>query len=186
MMHYPFHEEYRDAHMSKIIQNEEVMNKLMKWFENPEYIFYFTGKIGTGKTYFVSAIYNRWIEEKKNVRAYTESNFLSHLKTGFKDNIDSSYEIKRLCDCDIFILDDMGHSRINEWQKDMLFEFIDIRSSMKRPTLITSNLSKKDISSAFDDRLASRLYASRNTIVYSDGEDRRSMINFGKSIDKNV
>lgn len=179
-MDYPFHEEYRFANMPSIIQNDEVMNKLHKWFEKPEYIFYFTGKIGTGKTYFVSAIYNRWVEEKKNVRAYTESKFLSHLKNGFKENTDSAYEIQRLCECDIFILDDLGHSRINEWQRDMLFEFIDIRSSMRKPTLITSNLSRKDISAAFDERFASRLYASRNTIVYCDGEDRRSMINFGK------
>lgn len=179
-MNYPFYDEYKEASMASIIQSDEVINKLFKWFEKPEYIFYFTGKVGTGKTYFAAAVYNRWISEGKNVRAFTESKFLSHLKVGMSDNMDSAYEIQRLCNCDILILDDLGHSRLTDWQREQLFELIDIRSSMRRPTMITSNLLKQDIISLFDDRLASRIFASRNTIVYSGEEDRRSMVDFGK------
>lgn len=180
MISYPFHEEYKESRMSEIIQSDDIMDKLLNWFRNPQYIFYFTGNVGTGKTYFVSAIYNEWIEQRKNVRAYTEDDFLSHLKVGFKDNNDATYEIKRICECDYFILDDMGHCRMNEWQRDMIFNLIDIRSSMKRPTLITSNLQKKDLLNTYNERMASRVYASRNTIIVSTGPDRRSILNFGK------
>jgi DNA replication protein DnaC len=178
-MEYPFHEEYKNAQMSKIYQDDETMTKLLNWFKNPEYIFLFTGYVGTGKTYFVSAIYNHWIDEKKNVRAYTEDSFLSHLKSGFKEGIDAVYEIKRLCECDIFILDDLGHSRMNEWQRDMIFNLIDIRSSMRRPTLITSNLMKSDFMEIYGSRLTSRMFSYRNTIVINKGEDRRQIENFG-------
>ena len=61
-----------------------------------------------------------------------------------------------------------------------LFAMVDIRCSMKRPTLITSNLLKTDLLSTFNERFASRIYACRNTVVTSMGEDRRNMIDFGK------
>lgn len=174
-MDYPFHEEYETAKMSEIYQDEEIINRLLTWYKDPKYIFLFTGNVGTGKTYFAAAMYNHWIEEKKNVRAFTEDNFLSHLKVGFKENMDAGHEIKRLCECDIFILDDLGHCRMNDWQKEIMFNLIDIRASMKRPTLITSNLMKSDFKEVFGDRMTSRLFASRNTIIINQGEDRRQM-----------
>lgn len=176
---YPFHEEYKSAKVSDIVQDEQLMDKLTPWFKMPKYIFYFGGKVGTGKTFFVSAIYNHLKDLDKYVRAFTEADFLSHLREGM-DKIDAIAEINRLCDCDIFILDDLGSSSMTPWQKEVLFTMVDIRSSMKRPTLITSNLLKQDLIDTFSERMASRIYASRNTIVTSMGEDRRQALDFGK------
>lgn len=177
---YPFHEEYQKASLPKIIQEDDIINKLNAWYEKPQYLFYFTGKVGTGKTYFASAIYNRCIESKLNVRAFTEANFLSHLREGM-DKIDAIAEVNRLCSCDIFILDDLGSSSMTPWQKENLFTMIDIRCSTKKPTIITSNLLEKDLFDTFSERFASRVYNSRNCIVTSMGEDRRKALDFGKS-----
>lgn len=178
---YPFHEEYKKAAMPKISQENDIMDKLAIWYEKPQYIFYFTGKVGTGKTFFASAIYNRCIESGLNVRAFTEANFLSHLREGM-DKIDAIAEINRLCDTDIFILDDLGSSSMTPWQKEVLFTMVDIRSSMKRPTLITSNLLKADLISTFSERFASRIYGARNMVVTSMGDDRRQVLNFGEPV----
>lgn len=180
MKQYPFHEEYKDAKVSDIIQGEDLMNKLTPWFNKPKYMFYFTGKVGTGKTYFVSAMYNHLKDLNKNVRAFTEADFLSHLREGM-DKIDAIAEVNRLCDCTIFILDDLGSSSMTPWQKEVLFTMVDVRSSMDRPTLITSNLSKQDLIDTFSERFASRVFAVRNTIAVSMGEDRRQIENFGKN-----
>jgi DNA replication protein DnaC len=177
---YPFHEEYQKASMPKIIQEDEIINKLNAWYKKPQYLFYFTGKVGTGKTYFAASIYNLCVENKVNVRAFTEANFLSHLREGM-DKIDAIAEVNRLCECDVFILDDLGSSSMTAWQKENLFTMVDIRCSMKRPTLITSNLLKQDLHDTFSERFSSRIYAARNVVVTSMGEDRRLDINFGKT-----
>lgn len=176
---YPFHEEYLDAVMPRIIQEKEIMDKLEVWYAKPKYLFYFTGKVGTGKTYFAASIYNRCIESKLNVRAFTEANFLSHLREGMT-TIDAIAEVNRLCESDIFILDDLGSSSMTPWQKENLFTMIDIRCSTKKPTIITSNLLKQDLLETFSERFASRVYSARNCVVTSMGEDRRQILNFGK------
>lgn len=176
---YPFHDEYKDSCLARVVQSDDIIEKLMKWYENPKYLFYFTGKVGTGKSYFASAIYNRCIESKLFVRAYTEANFLSHLREGMS-KIDAIAEVNRLCECSVFILDDLGSSSMTDWQKENLFYMIDIRTATKRPTLITSNLNKNDLLNIFGERFSSRVYAFRNTIIESNGEDRRQIENFGE------
>lgn len=179
-MKYPFHDEYKDATMSKILQEDEIINKLNEWFKNPEYLFFFTGPVGTGKTYFASAVYNEYIERKMNVRCYSEPVFLSHLKNGFAFDVDADYETDRLCGCDVMIIDDLGTSMMTDWQKEKLSLLIDLRSGMKKSTLITSNLTQREIKDTFGQRTESRLFASRNTVVYSKGGDRRAIPNFGR------
>ena len=161
------------AHLSKIEQSKEVMQKLMSWMKKEGDIFYFSGNVGTGKSYFASAFYNHLKETNREVRAISEAKLFSLLRGAIGNDFDASGELERICDVDYFILDDFGSSMLTDWQKSVLFELINIRYESRLPTLITSNLTREQIRETFPERLESRIYAARNTIVELSGEDRR-------------
>ena len=170
---YEFSNEHKDAHLSKIEQNQEIINALFEWVKNPKNILFFCGNVGTGKSYFCSAFKNHIKEKKLNIRDYSEQYFFSELKQTIQMDWDPLRRIKDICECEYVILDDMGSSKMTEWQKEMLSEFIDLRYSSGLPTLITSNLDRSGIRNEFTPRFYSRLFAEKNVIIEQDGHDRR-------------
>lgn len=170
---FPFGKILEDAHMAKIQQSPEIIEKLSAWIESDKNIFYFCGNVGTGKTYFCAAWYNYLLEQGKHVRAFNEYKLFGHLRAVIQKNWDPMVELEKVCDSPYLILDDMGSSSMTDWQKDMLFEFINMRVDSALPTLITSNLTRKNIKETFHERLESRIYSAKNTIVELNGEDRR-------------
>ena len=73
--------------------------------------------------------------------------------------------IEYLTDDDLVIFDDLGSSGYTDWRKEVLFEFIDLRYSSKKPTIITSNLTRQGLVTAVGERGVDRLLASENTII---------------------
>lgn len=174
--HFPFGKTLEDAHLAKIQQSKEIMDKLFKWIKEDKNIFYFCGNVGTGKTYFCAAWYNSLKEQGKTIRAFTEYKLFSHLRSVIQKNWDPVIELEKICETKYMILDDMGSSAMTDWQKDILFEFVNMRTESGLPTLITSNLMRKDIKETFHERFESRIYAAKNTIAELVGEDRRQSI----------
>lgn len=85
-------------------------------------------------------------------------------------------KMRYLTDDDFLILDDIGSSGINDWRKEVLFDFLDSRYETGLPTFLTSNLKRKEIREGFGERFESRLFASENTIYELNGPDwRQSM-----------
>lgn len=175
---HPFGDDYISAHLSKVEQDDEVMNKIIPWFSKPKNILYFCGNVGTGKTYLSAAWYNELHDQKKNVRVFKEYYLFAHLREIISKGWDWNIELNRLCEVPYFILDDMGSSQITDWQKEVLFSFLDNRYSSSYPTMITSNLIYEDIKSNFPERFVSRIYAAKNTIIELTGEDRRMRTDF--------
>lgn len=178
MLHdnFVFGNQYRNAHIAKIEQGESISSKILIWLKNPKYIFYFCGNVGTGKTYLAASWYNHLLEEKKNVRAFTEQSLFSKLRGVISQDWDPSTEMANICEADHLILDDLGSSSMTDWQKEMLFQLVDIRLACTMPTLITSNLTFREINEKFHPRFASRLYAAKNTIIELKGHDRRKVL----------
>src|SRR5258708_1082399 len=162
---HPFSREGRNAHLSSIEQDPEVMEILTRWVLKPHDVLYFCGNVGTGKSYFASAWYNHLREQERSVRAFSGYEFFAALREVMKNNWDWERELIRLCENDYFILDDMGNSQMTDWQKDVLFSFLDERTRSHKPTLITSNIRSKEIRSYFSDRFVSRLFAAKNIII---------------------
>lgn len=171
---YEFGNIYNDAHLAKLHQSEENTKTLCDWSKEPKNILFFCGNVGTGKTYFCAAWYNALRETRKNVRAYSEQHFFRELKQMIQLDWDPLYRIKIICDAEYVILDDLGSSKMTEWQKEMLSEFLDLRFASGLPTLITSNLDSKGIREQFTPRFHSRLFSEKNTIVEQNGSDRRN------------
>jgi DNA replication protein DnaC len=171
-----FGTDYDNACLSKYVLPDDYLIRISNWVKFPSGLLYFAGNPGLGKTYFSVAFCKLLINRKKNFRCFTEKSFMSHLKYKMgNENIDPEYEIKRLCEVEYFVLDDVaGSEQMTDWQKDIFYSFVDHRVSNNLPTLITSNLYSDDLSRKFQNpRLLSRLKASKNVFIELHWIDKR-------------
>ena len=71
----------------------------------------------------------------------------------------------------LLILDDLGAEKVSDWSASNVCMILDERIAECRATIVTSNLSGRDIHDAGDERLASRLGGMEQMTV--TGQDRR-------------
>lgn len=166
-----FHREFWGAHLSKINLSDEIIEKINAWVMNPKYILFFASTPGIGKTYLSAAMCKNWIEKKYPWHYFDEKRLFSLLRLKIQENQDYAYELKRLCDCPFFILDDLLSSQLTDWQKEILIDLIDMRwgAGEDKATLITSNFPLNSIQQTFGgvagDRIKSRLNDHRNIVI---------------------
>lgn len=79
-------------------------------------------------------------------------------------------ELDRLADFGVLILDDLGATRINDWDAETLCGVLDERWKFGRPTIITTNVA--DVRGMVGERIASRL-GGNCALVTMDGPDMR-------------
>lgn len=125
------------------------------------------GTAGVGKTYLCSALLAELHDKVSSIRAYDERKFLRliRLSIGSSSNGDYLHYMQTLIDDDIIILDDIGSSGHTDWREEVLTDAIDYRYEEMSPTIITSNLSKKEFYDVYGQRISSRLFATENTII---------------------
>ncbi|MFF3554622.1 ATP-binding protein [Streptomyces tsukubensis] len=90
----------------------------------------------------------------------------------------SERELRRLCDVQFLLLDDLGTTRVTEWTEEITYRLINHRYNHCLPTVITSNLPARsdhgpDLTDFVGDRVASRLAEMVTALVPMVGTDRR-------------
>lgn len=142
--------------------------------KDPKNFLVFLSKPGIGKTYLCAALTEWALETFRSLRYHRERDLLAKLRQGIADG-DGDYAkaLEYYIDDDLIILDDVG-SGINpekhtnrdlEWRAEILFSFLDYRYNSMKPTVITSNFSKRLFESVYSERIASRLFAAENKII---------------------
>ena len=166
----------KNACLSKVNLDEESAAKLSTWVEKPTDFLLYLGSPGCGKTYFCASMINLFKEKRFHYLFNFERDFLACLRNQVDQGFDPIFEIEKICEIPFVIIDDMGSARadnLTDWQRDMLFTFVDIRAMSRLPTIITSNHYLKDIKNNFEQRFYSRLAAKRNTILELKADDLR-------------
>lgn len=126
------------------------------------------GDVGVAKTW------NVWEVLERAVRAGYMGAILFATPAHWQEVVGPPSDRDRLREmraADVLVLDDLGSTRINEWQREILLAVVDERWQHARPTVITSNLD--DFDGALGDRLTSRL-GDGATVVTLEGEDLRA------------
>lgn len=98
------------------------------------------GTVGNGKTFTASIIANELCRKGYKVVMLHITEALS--KIGQFDNEAFKNEI---ADCDLLVLDDFGVSRETEYKNEQLNSLIDIRYSVKKPIIITTNKTREEL-----------------------------------------
>lgn len=157
----------------------------IEWMNNPKNMLIYHGVAGCGKTKFCAALTEWAFLNFHSFRKYRELDLLSKLRNSMKDDHGADYSqvLEHMIDDDLVILDDVG-SGINpdkitykdlEWRREIFFNFLDNRYNTMRPTIITSNFTRREFNEIYSERIASRLFAAENKFItmFGDGLDQR-------------
>ena len=169
-----------NACLSKIELPDDCLDKIISWMKDPKYFLVFCGNPGVGKTYLCHAINNFRKDAKKYCWYLKEQELFSKLRDVIKENQDYTHKVREICENEFLILDDLCSSTMTDWQKEVLFTFVDERCENCLPTVITSNLyinkqnfDKKSMLTEFSSRFVSRMSSARNMIIELEWKDKR-------------
>lgn len=119
------------------------------------------GSVGTGKTHLANAICHRLAEEERHikVRMETVTEIIRHYRSSY--NKDSGVTEQGAIDYysgrDLLIIDELGTSKGDDKELNILFEIINNRYESKLPTVIISNLSMPEVKETLGQRIIDRL-----------------------------
>lgn len=148
-----------------------------------------TGPRGTGKTHFLCACLKHVILEE--ARSNDPEIFINPKKLPaeflpvpeFMLELRQSYEqstpyteaevLRKYSRINLLVLDDLGAERVSDWSIQMLYLLLDRRNRDLKQTMISSNLSLREIADNFDDRVASRIAEECQPVKFR-GQDKRT------------
>jgi DNA replication protein DnaC len=127
------------------------------------------GTIGTGKTGNAWATWPHLVALgwTGSWRATTEQGYLDLLLPGGDRQIAHTLE-----QADVLLLDDIGGTTVSDWSRGRLFTLLDARWAGGLPTVLTSNLTGKQLTLHLGERTVSRLGHHVLTVTLT-GPDRR-------------
>lgn len=132
----------------------------------------FYGSVGTGKTFMAGCIVNALLNKGYSclVTSFARiTNTLSGMYEGKQQYLDD------LVKYDLLVIDDLASERDTEYMNEVVFNIIDMRYKTKRPLIITTNLTRKDLEEP-ENVGKQRIYSRLLDMCYPvevDGVDRR-------------
>lgn len=133
-----------------------------------------TGETGLGKTHLSESIANLIVENGFEIFRINSTELFRNLNAEYFKKVDNGTSlIDKIRDVDLFILDDLGAEIDSIVVIPMLYNIIDTRLNMQKPTIITTNLTIEKIEQKYKDKIASRLI-SYNWLKFA-GRDIRQI-----------
>lgn len=107
----------------------------------------FYGGTGRGKTTLACCIANRLTDKGVNVKVMSVNAMIQRVKDSYRNKGENGEtEIKaEIKNASLLILDDLGAEYKTEWSACFLYEIIDERYRTGKPTIVTTNLSLRQL-----------------------------------------
>lgn len=135
----------------------------------------FYGTTGLGKTYLCNCIAKSLLDKNKIViyqTAFTILDILENRRFGKGDKELGSFQYDLLFDADLLIIDDLGTEVSNTFTNAEIFNIVNTRLLKGKKTIISTNLTPKEISDIYTDRVFSRIFDKFNPLKFY-GNDLR-------------
>lgn len=135
-----------------------------------------TGETGLGKTHLSLAIAGAVVEKGFGVVYGSAQKLFARMereKFGKSDQPDGTTEAM-LETCDLLILDDLGAEYATQLSKAQLGSLIDTRMLSGKPTIISTNLSIRQLEERYSRRIASRIIGEYAILMFA-GRDIRQL-----------
>ena len=141
---------------------------------------FFNGAPGLGKT-FLSACIARVVAENGYSVIYdtATSIFMKFEDAKFmrtEDHEEARNEVKRLTQCDLLIMDDLGTEMTTAFTVSALYELVNTRLLANRKTIISSNLAIYELRNKYSEQIMSRLEGEYQVLTFR-GDDIRKKKN---------
>ncbi|MGN0632374.1 MAG: ATP-binding protein [Oscillospiraceae bacterium] len=134
----------------------------------------FEGQTGLGKTFLSSCIAKSVAQRGYLVAFGSVSDFLRQIENEHFNNVEGD-TLGTLIEADLVIIDDLGSEFISPFYESTLYNIINSRMNLKRPTIISTNMNEPQINSRYNERICSRILNYFMPIHFS-GEDIRQQI----------
>ena len=133
------------------------------------------GTTGSGKTHISTAIANVVIHQGFTVLYDSAQNIIDafnddHFHNGYGQNEPKS---AKFTECDLLIIDDLGTEFITPFGVSCLYTLLNTRQNRGLATIISTNLSDKELKERYADRIYSRVLGSDYQILAFVGDDYR-------------
>ena len=153
------------------------INHFDKTFDN--LLFY--GRAGTGKTFVINCIAKELIEKSYSV-IYLSAVQLFDLMADYSfrrenHSVYSQISMDELIHCDLLIIDDLGTEMTNSFTDSALFDCLNERLVHHKSTIISTNLSLRELQERYEERIFSRA-AGNYTPLKIFGDDIRINKNY--------
>lgn len=147
-------------------------------FENSIASFVFTGRPGTGKNHLSAAIGNDLILRGKSVVILTVADLMSNMKSTFNgsSSVTEQRLLHDLSHVNLLVIDEIGIQSESRYEKVIINQIVDRRSSSKRPTGMLSNLDPSSMNALLGERVMDRMRLGNSLWVRFDWESYRSRI----------
>jgi len=148
---------------------------------------YLFGPSGHGKTHHAVRFFFKWIQDSgdsKKCHFYEVPDLLELLREEYDKEPSSPYgqgfgtgspkpkSLMYLCrTARLLVLDDLGSDKLSEWAIGRIGLIVSHRYNELLPTIVTSNLSREEISQNISQRIGSRLSSLME--IQIEGDDRR-------------
>ncbi len=144
--------------------------------------FLLMGSTGLGKTHLSTAIARRVIDRGFDVQYVTAVGLIGdfeYQRFGNNINGDDGANVARYYDCDLLIIDDLGTEVINQFTLSCIYNVVNIRLTRRKSTIISTNLTQRELREKYWDRLASRLFGEYRPLLFTGKDVRRVRIEGG-------
>lgn len=133
----------------------------------------FYGSTGQGKTFMLNCIAKELLDKSINVIYQTAFNILDIVENKrFRHSEMAQMKYDMLFEAELLIIDDLGIEMINSFSTSEIFNIVNTRLISAKKTLISTNLSPKELSGTYTDRVFSRVFQKFVPLKFY-GEDLR-------------
>ena len=176
--YYPESYEYRGQTVNareKMSENLRFCMDYAKSFGPDSVSLFMYGRTGLGKTFLSGCIANELLQRGVSVAFDSIQNYLRQIENehfGRSDGVTDT--LQTLLNADLAILDDLGSEFGSQFNSSAIYNIINSRLNMGKPTIVSSNLLLEELTQKYDDRIISRLTGMFYTVRFI-GEDIRQI-----------
>lgn len=140
----------------KMAQNFQYCKKYADTFVQGADSLFFFGKTGLGKTFLSSCIAKQLLENGYNVVFGSILDFLRNVENERFGRSDGD-TLSIIIEADLLILDDLGSEFQTAFTESALYDIINSRLNLEKPTIISTNLSAGELNARYNERIVSRI-----------------------------
>ena len=130
------------------------------------------GNTGTGKTFLTNCIAKELLDQGYSVIYFSAFQLFDVLAKHAFDKGASENEYQNIFNCDLLIIDDLGTEVPNAFTTSKFFQCMNERILRGKSTIISTNLTLKNIAEIYSERISSRI-TSNFTLIKLFGRDIR-------------
>ena len=136
-----------------------------------------TGSTGLGKTHLSLAIASEVINKGYAVIYGSTQNMISSMeKERFQNYRENNETEQHFIDCDLLIIDDLGTEFLSSFSTAAIYNVINSRIMMNKPTIISTNLSMRELEKCYTQRMVSRIIGNNIRLEFLGSDIRQKRL----------